>query len=315
MATDLDIPMMFHPTLAVPDLEEARDWFYRVFNRTSVRWEERYDLAKINSDYPLNYSFFVHVADVIVDALCPALYATGAMSSQSRYHSVTQGMTGLGWWTNDVGAVVDRLTSHDVRCHDQKGGPLTSGRPAPSAMAPDIFIAFTVPEDAGFRYEFFELGQRHRDYYSIKGDPRLRPDWTLPDPPSDDPLQVLRASHHTFVTLQPERVLRFYTEVLGGSVVSEQHNPDLDTDSVFVAFAQSVLEFAHPRPSTPPIPALSAERDCYYGITFQVRDCSAVESHLSTIGVTFRRSGTAVTIAPENGYGTEWRFVEEIPYR
>lgn len=301
--------MMFHPTLAVPDLEEARSWFERVFHRPSVRWEERYDLTKINTDYPVNYSFFVHIADVVMDALCPALFRSGALSAQDRYRNVTQGMTGLGWWTNDVGHVVDRLSAMGIRCHDQANQPITGGRPAPSAMAPDIFLAFTMPEDAGFRYEFFELGERHRAFYSVKGDPRLRPDWTLPPPADDDPLQVIRGLHHTFLTLQIDRALHLYVEALGGSVRSEQYNAELDSDSVFVDFAGSELEFATPRRASVGAHGLGADRDRYYGITFEVRDLSLVAEHLTRMGITPRRGDDSLSIAPDDGLGTEWRFV------
>lgn len=309
MTDRVDVPMMFHPTLAVPDLEAARTWFERVFQRPSVRWEERYDLNKINTDYPVNYSFFVHVADVIVDALCPTLFTAGSHAAQERYRGITQGMSGLGWWTNDVSGVVDRLAASGIRCHDQTNKVITGGRPAPSSMAPDIFLAFTMPEDVGFRYEFFELGERHRSFYSIKGDPRLRPDWTLPPPADDDPLQIVRGAHHTFLTLQLDRALELYVDALGGSVRAEGHNSELDSDSVFVEFADSVLEFAVPRRDSVGAHQVSADRDHYYGITFEVRDLQMVAEHLDRMGIAPRRGEQSLSIAPENGFGAEWRFV------
>src|ERR671918_798807 len=88
------IPALYHPTIAVGDLDAARDWFRRVFARRPLRWEETLDLDLLEPDYPVNYSFFAFVADIHWVFLCPALHARGAFSGQTRYKDVPDGMIG-----------------------------------------------------------------------------------------------------------------------------------------------------------------------------------------------------------------------------
>lgn len=308
------VTMMFHPTLAVADLEAARTWFTSLFRRPAVRWEERYDLSLLNPDYPTNYSFFINVADVVIDALSPSMHRTGSMSGQNRYRAVTEGMIGVGWYTDDVFAVAAALREAGIMAHDQFGAEVVDGMVPVSAMASDVLIAFTDARDAGYRYEFFELGQRHRPFYSQKGDPRLRADWALPAPSADDPLRIQRASHHTFLTTNLERAVHLYCDVLGGKVVDERVNAELGAASTFVEFAGSVLEYAVPGEASAYGEA-AADVDFYSGITFLVEDVDAAHAYLDGFGVSPRRiAPDVVAIVPEHGFGAEWRFAAGVPY-
>jgi catechol 2,3-dioxygenase-like lactoylglutathione lyase family enzyme len=302
------VKMVFHPTIAVGDLEEARTWFRRLFLREDVRWEDRYDLSLLNNDYPQNYSFFMNVADVVLDALSPAMHAQGALKGQDRFKGITEGMIGIGWYTDDMMGLIQQLRKKGIHCHDQQSRELFGDVPPASAMAPDVLLAFTDPAMTGFRYEFFQLGERHRPYYSQKGDPRLREDWTLPALSTEDPLSIVRGSHHTFVTHDLDRALRVHCDALGGRVVGEGTNGELNSDSTFIDVADSIFEFAVPRPGSRAYNLASPDMDSYVGLTFITADLRKVEDHLRGLALGFSSSENSLTIQPADGFGVAWRF-------
>jgi catechol 2,3-dioxygenase-like lactoylglutathione lyase family enzyme len=309
------VSMMFHPTLAVSDLERAREWFRAVFRCPDVRWEERYDLSLLNPGYPTNYSFFMMVADVLLDALCPSMHATGDLNEQRRYDPSRQRPIGLGWYTDDATGMAARLGTFGIKCHDQMGQRVIGERKPESAMAPDILICFTEPEGAGLRYEFFQLGERHRPFYSRRGDPRLRPGWSLPQVSPDDPLAIERASHHTILTVRPDRAIRLHVDVLGGSVIAKTWNSAMQSDSTYIRLAGSVFELAVPRGHSPYRAKLTGIEDVYYGITFKVADLDLARSHLESTGChPHREADDAIVVEPTHGMGVQWRFVTTPPY-
>ena len=77
------VPLIFHPTLHVADLDGASTWVSEVFGRDALRWNERWDFSKINSDYPLITSFLFHIGDTLVDVFAPTLYSTAGYASAS----------------------------------------------------------------------------------------------------------------------------------------------------------------------------------------------------------------------------------------
>ncbi|KPM54363.1 hypothetical protein CcI49_20225 [Frankia sp. CcI49] len=307
---------MFHPTFAVVDLEAARAWYRAVFSRPDVRWADRYDISMLDVDYPKDYSFFMVVGDVVLDALCPSMHAQGRLSGQDRYDLADQRPIGLGWYVDDAVAAAAHLAGHGIRTHDQLGRRVEGGHVPVSAMAPDILLFFSEPADTGLRYEFFQLADRYVEYYSRKGDPRLRPDWRLPGaPPPDDPMTIIRGSHHTVLTRRPERALRLYAEALGGTVLGTAPNPDLGTDSTYLMLAGSVFELGVPRPGSPYAGLVTDAADHYLGITFLVADTGAAAAHLAAVGTAAHRDGAgAVVVAPADGFGVQWRFARELPY-
>jgi catechol 2,3-dioxygenase-like lactoylglutathione lyase family enzyme len=303
------IEMMFHPTLTVPDpgLEQAEKWFEKTFGRKGVRWEEKYDFSKINSDYPVNYSFFIHLADVVLDVLYLPL-------SPRPDVVVRHPLDFVAWYTDNAVEAAEHVRSLGVRCWDLKG-PMDSRRLSPSLLADDILFFFTEPEDTGICWEVFEMGEAHRETYSVKGDPRLRPDWSLPSPSEDDPLQLEHCSHHTFLTQNPKRVEDFCVNAFQATPKGKQYNRELDADSTFFDLAGSVLEFAVLRPDSPYQGAVDETSDRHFGMSFKVGDLGAVEHHLASVGVKATRTdGGAVVVEPVDGYGVQWRFIDAYPY-
>ncbi|GAB3347759.1 VOC family protein [Amycolatopsis echigonensis] len=305
------VPALYHPTIAVGDLDAARDWFRRVFARRPLRWEETLDLDLLEPDYPVNYSFFAFVADTHWVFLCPSLHARGALAGQTRYRNVPDGMIGLGWYTDDAVELFHRLAAAGIRAHDQQGRLITDAEPPRSSFAADVLTGFTEPADTGIRYEFQQTGKRHWAKYGQEADPRLRADWAGPVLDPADPLGLRYTSHHTVVTRDPARMLRLYTELLEGEVVGEGENAELGAASTFVRLGDTVLEIAVP---TQPGPETANGADHYRGVTYVVGDCAQVRAHLAAVGVSTEDRPDATVIPPKHGFGAEWRFVQEPPY-
>lgn len=308
------VTAIYHPTLAVHDLETAREWFTRVFARPAFRWEDTLDPALLDPAYPRNYSFFFFIKDLHFVVLCPELHATGALAGQTRYRDVPEGMIGIGWYTDDAVAMFERLAEFGFTAHDQKGRAITPDNPPVSPMAPDIHVGFTDPGPAGYRHEFVWLAERHREFYARQADPRLRAGWTLPEVAANDPLRIVRTSHHTFLTSDADRATHLYVDAAGGRVVGGERNPELEADSTFIRLGDTIIEFAVPDAGTPYHGQVASGTDIYTGVTIQVDDLDAAELHLRSVGVARSRpSPDVVAIEPADAFGMQWRFTTATP--
>lgn len=297
------VPGLFHPTIAVPDLEEARIWFVRLFGRKDVRWPEFFDLSILNEKFPKNYSFFMHVADL-------PLYV-GRFKYYGRLAEIIADRPYIAWFSSNIQATLTRLNDHGFRAY-HPSGKLIDKQPMPvSPLADDIWFCYINPDDDGSSTEFLQLGDRHYDYFIQEGAPTLKPDWRLPEVSKNDPLRIVRSTHMTTLTGDGERAARFYRDALGAKTLGTEYNADLDADSTFYDFAGRVLEFAVPRDSSASIH--SSDRDQFHAMTFQVEDLDVAERHITSLGIPCSRSASgALTIAPEHGYGMTWRFVEHF---
>jgi catechol 2,3-dioxygenase-like lactoylglutathione lyase family enzyme len=268
----------------------------------------------MKADYPKDYSFLVHLGDVVFDVLSPSLIEQKA--GWKPHYPPGQGMVDLAWYSHDIPGLAAQLMGNGVRIVDQHRtavDPDTTDLKArlESNLTADSYLLFLDEADAGVPYEFFDMGRANEEFYSRVGDPRLRPGWTLPPTAPDDPLGVIQCSHHTVLTRDPDRALRLYVEILGGTVVERRYDERRDADSVFVAYARSVLEFATPRSGhvVDPRTGDEAAQDVYVGLALHVQDPERAAEHL-------RREGIAVTSGPRGDvvadaadtFGVEWTF-------
>lgn len=301
-------PLMFHPTLIVDDLEEAARWFRKVFGRTEVRWEEKWDFSLLNPDYPVNYSYFFVIGDVSIDVLAPSLLVLPG--DREAVYPRGQGLVDIAWYDDDIEDVARRLERSGFRTRDQEGNIIHDGAVPESSLVADCPMIWSLPEDTGLTYEFYHLAERHRPKYSLRADPRLAPGWKSGVVDPADPLGVVRCAHHTVLTEQPDRAVRLFT-VLGGDIGPARYDSLLDADVVPVSYADSVIEFATPR-GAPILDVLTGEpthADQYLGMTFAVTDLDAVESHLKSHGVGVVRTGDEIVTDPRTSYGARWGFV------
>ena len=309
-----NVTMLYHPTLAVSDLEAAREWFNRVFARPDVRWEDALDVNLLEPDYTTNYSFFAFITDFHFVVLCPSLHATGALAGQNRYEGVPDGMIGIGWYTDDAVKLFEHLRHTGFRAHDQKQELITLDHPPISSIAQDILVGFTYPEDAGMRHEFEELGHRHWEHYSRKADPRLRPGWKRESDPND-PLTIIQSSHHTILTKDIARATKLYLEGVNGRVIGQGYNAELDAESTYIHLGDAVVEFAVPNPGSAYNAHLKGTEDYYQGISLVIADQAAAEAHLTSVGChPTRIDNDTLRLEPEEAFGMQWRFINKTPY-
>ena len=61
--------------------------------------------------------------------------------------------------------------------------------------------------------------------------PPILSNWSAPEPTAPNPLGIQYCSHHTVLTVDIHRALRWAVELLGGRVLNEAYNPYLKSDS------------------------------------------------------------------------------------
>lgn len=302
------ITMMFHPTLVVDDLDEANDWFEKVFGGVGVKWEEKWDITRLNPAYPINYSTFFHLGQVVLDVLCPGRLTLP--NGNAAPYPKGQGLIDIAWHTPDVAALALRLQKLGVRCRDQNGEVVSDGQVPVSNLTSDVFTIWTNVEHTGLVNEFMEIGEAHLPYYSEKGDPRLGSDWVLTEPSPRDPIGIVTCSHHTVLTSDIGRAIGFYQDILGGVVVDRSRDAAWDAETVVVHVADSFIELAAPRGGLMERPTVGDPRDdVYAGIAFAVRDVATARDHVVSCGIDIVEISGGFQTRPAQTYGVTWRFL------
>jgi hypothetical protein len=302
---DFHVTMMYHPSHHVPDLAEAENWFERVFGRPSTSLASLSRGAPPRPGYPNDYSTFTPIRDVLFDTIDPKRYV---LLDVQRYPTVQQPhLKGFGWYFEGMTELYQALKRNGFKVISQVD-ELAEGSDPPSAAGSAMPLFFSVPEDAGLRYEFFPA-------IPFPLDPRIAPGWTLPPVTDDDPLGIERCSHHTVLTGRPERALRLIVDVLGGAIVHEGRDELRGTTGTYVDLGGSILEYAVPDPGTPAHEdwAKDDPNDTYHSITWKVADLERAERHLLAHGVRIAaRSDDTLITDPATSLGVPWGFTSSL---
>jgi catechol 2,3-dioxygenase-like lactoylglutathione lyase family enzyme len=302
------VPMMYHPSHDVLDLDEAEQWYEGVFGSRSTSLESL--MARLppkpGSGYPPNYSTFTMIGDVLFDTIDPKRYVIAGVQ---RLPTVKEPHLRLiSWYIDDMTEGYRALKRHGVRLTNQID-EIVDGDETPTAFGSDMQLFFTLPEDAGLRYSFSSPAA------VAASDPRSAPGWT-PRPAADNPLGVEVCSHHTILTDRPERGLKLHCDVLGGRVIHQGRNALLGATSTYVHLAGSTIEFATPDRGTAAYEDWEkrAPNDTYHAVTWTVADLARAESHLASQGVRIRsRSRDTLITDPATSLGIPWGFSTELP--
>lgn len=290
--------MVFRPTLHVVDLDEAEDFYLRVFGRPSTPLTSVMKTPP-RPNHATDYSTFTAVSDVLIDSLAPKRYITDGIQ---RYPDVEQGhLRMFGWYVDGMSELYRELTRHGIRVTDSQGN-IAEGDSPPMAGPLPHFLG--LAEDTGLRYPFFPV-------FPFAPDPRLTPGWSVPPVSEDDPLGIERCSHHTVLTLDPERARRLVVGVLGGTVVHEGHDDVRGVTGSYVHLADAVLQYAVPDPGSAAAADLAANgpHDVYHAITWKVADLERVARHLDAQGVrVVTRTDDTIVTDPATSLGVPWGF-------
>ncbi|MEU4658429.1 hypothetical protein AB0G32_31625 [Streptomyces sp. NPDC023723] len=298
---DFRVTRLYHPSHHVTDLRESEAWFERVFGRPSRPMAEMTRNAPASDGYPTDYSTFTPISDVLFDMIDPKRYV---LDGVQRYASVDRPhLKGFGWYVDGITDAYRSLRDLGVKMVGQLDES-TDGDDPPTAPGSPMPIFFTVAEDSGLRYEFLPQIPFPLDH-------RLAPGWEIPPVSDDDPLGIVRCSHHTVLTDRPERGLRVVVDGLGGTVVHEGRDEVLGARGVYVRLADAVFEYATPDRGTAAYADWegNAPADTYHSITWQVVDLDRVARHLAAQGVRVRtRTDQTLVTDPDTSLGIPWGF-------
>lgn len=297
--------MMYHPSHHVPSLPEAEVWFERVFGRPSTRLATMMKDAPPREGYPRDYSTFTPIQDVLFDTIDPKAYV---LLGVQRYKTVEQPhLKATGWYFEGIADVYRELKRHGIRAVSQLDEVAVGDEP-PTAAGSAMPLFFTLPEDAGLRYEIFPA-------IPFPLDPRIAPDWTLPPPSEHDPLGIERCSHHTVLTTRPERALKLVVDALGGTVIHQGRDELRGTSATYVHLADGVLEYAVPDAGTAAAEDLANDlpNDTYHAITWKVADLERAARHLEANDVRVReQSEDTIITDPATSLGIPWGFTTRL---
>jgi catechol 2,3-dioxygenase-like lactoylglutathione lyase family enzyme len=290
------VRMLYHPRIHVPSLDEAEDFYARVFGRPSTN----FSVIMPNPPAPghsVGYSTFTAISDVLIDSLDPKRYLTGGVQ---RYPDVdVPHLQTTGWYVEGVKELYRELRARGFRLADSHDAVL-DGDEWPGGPSP----FHTLKDDAGLRYAFFEM-------FPFPLDPRVKEGWTIPAVGDDDPLGIEYASHHTVLTPRPERATELTVDVLGGEVVRTGRDDLRRVCGPFVRLADAVFHFATPEAGSEAAvdAAANAPLDTYHAITWKVADLDRTAKHLDSEGVRIaHRSETALVTDPATSLGVPWGF-------
>lgn len=302
VASAYRVARVFHPTIQVPDLAQAEHRFDQLFGIKSTSLST---ILPSKPEYPSEYSTFTMIRDVLIDSIDPKLHL---VNGYQRYPSVhTPSLKGVGWYVDGMEGLYRGLRKQGIRCIDLQDR-IADGDEPPQSPGGGVITYFTVAEDAGMQYQFMREG-------AFPLDPRTVPGWTLGTVEASDPLGIECCSHHTILTTQTTRALRFVVDVMGGKVVHQGRNELLQASSTFVFVADALFEYAEPDSGTPAHASLAktSPNDVYYAITWKVADLDQVERHLTGFGVKTRvRSDAAIITESDSSLGVPWGFVTEF---
>ncbi|KIX06723.1 uncharacterized protein Z518_04699 [Rhinocladiella mackenziei CBS 650.93] len=304
------IVKLYHPSHRVPSLEEADEFFNKVFGIPSVWRSALYTEPDPRyPTYPTDYCIFTSIADVFFDCIDPRKYI---IDGEQRYATVEKPqLNGLGWGVEGIDEIYAKVQTLGIRCTDQANRP-SDPQVCPVASFKKSKLFYTEAPTSGLRYEFYPV-ESIGDY-----DHRKNPSWELKPRIGKGDLKVQFCSHHTILTGNRERAIRLYVDTLGGRVIHDERNTLRGTDSVYILLADAVYEFATPRHSgsyaakdyeTREHP----EEDVYHALTWKVEDLSVVKNHLRAQGVRIiAENDEMVIVEPADGLGIPWGFITTI---
>jgi catechol 2,3-dioxygenase-like lactoylglutathione lyase family enzyme len=307
------IPMMFHPSHDVFDLDAAEEWYERVFGCKSVPLSAMSPPSsgtEGKGKYPRNYATFTVMRDVVFDTIDPSRYVFNGAQQLPSIDEAHLRM--IVWYVDEMDQAYRTLRQNGIRIMNQVN-EIVDGDSAPESYASKMTLMFTVPDDAGMRYGLFPSSME------LPIDPRTKPGWNLSSSQDANPLGWDRCSHHTVLTDAPQRAVRFH-ELLGAKAIHEGRNEALGASSTFVHLADSTIEIAAPDAGTEAHRdwMKRAPHDTYHSVTWKVKDLEQAAQHLQQQGVGIRfRSDDMLITDPATSLGIPWgfttRFVDGDP--
>jgi len=238
------------------------------------------------------------IGEELIETMAPAAVPGGDTQAVGRFFTrFGRHLHSLAWYTDDVGAIWDRLVERGIRVVS----------PMSADERPDWGDIYTHPKDTCTQLEFFQPTSDHPG----PPDPRFAPDWPARWAASPNPLGISRMAYSTVVTNDPDRAASVFIEVLGADPLVTETSALTGTASLFVSLGPgSVVELAVPLdPASLAGRDLAACGDTCHAVAWLVDDLDAVAAHLGARGIGIAgRDDETLLAEPADTYGAALRF-------
>jgi len=300
----LHIGSLFHVAHVVDDLGAAERWYDKIF-------APQYMLRGDHSTIEGRDASILIFADFVSEPMSPI----DTEGNVARFHTrFGQRLHSIALYSNDVGAIWQRLREHGVR--------MTDGR-APLEERPERAAIYTHPRDSFGILEFMQPrvhgtgGVATADALGECYDPRLLGTYSADFWRDEHPLRVVR-SHLTVLVRDMAAARALYVDVLEARPLFEDEHTARETHSLYVALGADpvVVELARPLSGeSDEARELARNGEMIYSVTFRLDDLTAGVGHLRACGVEpARRRDGSLVIAPAQALGAVFAFTgEDVP--
>ncbi|MGE0136937.1 MAG: VOC family protein [Ilumatobacteraceae bacterium] len=307
---------LFHVTHLSDDMDQARTVYQRLFRRPILDagfWE-----------LGGRWAFFVYLGDVWVEAAYADERPSGLRSFLNRFGSR---LHSLAWYVKGIDDLANTLRDAKSRfAEDPDPAVAYRSFSVENNVARRVPRHGPIPLPPGYRHTF-DPDWRSAVVYTHFRDthgmlefceptsyhvmpPRV-PDEDMIVLPDQDPLGLVRSSHHTIVVHDVAAARSFWLDTMGATLLAHGHNEPLGTDSAWVRVGNdsgTVLELAQPIEDGP---ARSDLDTCglpiLHTVNFVVNDLARAREHIQSVGMTVE-TGTASLIVTDPSTTAGARF-------
>ncbi len=293
----MPIREFFHLIHIVHDEDEVDAWYQALFSAETFA-------KKHWLEYEKRWASLSMVGDLMIEVIEPSGLPEDQGMPLSKFRNrFGQHFHSLAWFVDapDVQPLFNRLRLRGVRVAKPGGGLFPDGDVDPGNTI------FTHPKDTFGQLEFEGLNEQW-----LRADPRFGDRWSAAYWRDEHPLGIVRASHLTTLVNDLGRARGLYEDTLDGTVLHSEVSPH--SESHFVAVGtDAVVELCSPLSSdTRAASDLAANGELPHACTFTVRDLSAAEVHVESLGLRVERGDAQFTIDPTDAFGAVYSFTERV---
>ena len=289
------IRKFFHLIHVVSDLKAADELYDRLFD------PQRY-VSHSWGELERRWASLLLVGDFVMEPIQPSMQPEHLDAPLSRFYArFGEHFHSLAWYFDpeDPVPTFRRLRDRGIRVAKSGGGFYTDE----SEVGPTLF---THPKDTHGQLELHA-----RDATLPGNDPRFEPGWSPAYWRDEHPLGIEGPSHITTVVTELGPARSLYEDVLGGRVIHEEADAEVERAYVLVG-EDTVVDLAHPlRPGSMLGRDLAAHGELPHAMTWKVRDLEAAERHVEKAGVGISsRGGDTLTLDPADTFGAILAFTD-----
>jgi catechol 2,3-dioxygenase-like lactoylglutathione lyase family enzyme len=287
----LNIGKMFHIVHVSETLRPLDAWYDDVFVPRRGMMDDNYSALEMREG-----SLLV-MGDTMIETMASAPEPGAQMLPVGKFFArFGRHLHSLAWYTDDVGAIWDRLVEQGIRViHHQ---------PTDRPVEGDIY---THPKDTLTQLEFFQPPAATGGPSDVRFDPTWPDQWAA----AANPLGVQRLAYATVVARDRDRATSIYVDVLGGTIIDEGSSALTGTANTYVAIGpETVVELAVPTDAGSLAGRdLAALGESCHAMAFMVEDLGPVAERLEAKGIgILARDDTTILADPAHTYGAPIRF-------